>query len=212
MSIEDPVPPETAQAPSATRDTAIGIRSDAARPSARRRALRAAFVVVALSVPAVWLAHTYLSRAEPKPDAENTLALSIIGGWWNIAGDRHLALEWEGRRAWLRDYAKSDAGVQSVGSWRTTKNNVIIHVTGAAGELTQELELVGNDAEMFLAPAPAAQARLLDSWIADHDEDDEDMSPRDSTAREAHAAPERHATKLLHALNDPAPASSNHRK
>jgi hypothetical protein len=40
---------------------------------------------------------------------------------------------------------------------------------------------------MFLAPVPAAQARLVDSWIADHAEDDEDMSPNDSTAREARA-------------------------
>jgi hypothetical protein len=152
-----------------------------------RRTLRAVVVVVLLSLGAGWLAHAYLSRAEPEPDAEDALALSIIGGWWNISGDRHLTLEWEGRRAWLRDYSKSDAGAESTGTWRTTKNNVMVHVTGAAGELKLELELVGNDAEMFLAPAPAAQARLLDSWIADHDEDDEDMSPSDSTAREARA-------------------------
>jgi hypothetical protein len=152
-----------------------------------RRTLRALVVIVLLSIGAGWLAHAYLSRAEPEPDAEDALALSIIGGWWNISGDRHLTLEWEGRRAWLRDYSKSDAGVESTGSWRTTKNNVIVHVTGAAGELKLELELIGNDAEMFLAPAPAAQARLLDAWIADHDEDDEDMSPSDSTAREARA-------------------------
>jgi hypothetical protein len=152
-----------------------------------RRTLRALVVIVLLLIGAGWLAHAYLSRAEPEPDAEDALALSIIGGWWNISGDRHLTLEWEGRRAWLRDYSQSDAGVESTGSWRTTKNNVIVDVTGAAGELKLELELIGNDAEMFLAPAPAAQARLLDSWIADHDDDDEDMSPSDSTAREARA-------------------------
>ena len=99
-----------------------------------------------------WFAYAYLSGTEAAPDSEDKLALSIIGGWWNIAGDRHLTLEWEGRRATLHDYAKSDAGVESVGSWRTSKDTVTVHVRGAAGELTQELELVGNDAEMFLAP------------------------------------------------------------
>jgi hypothetical protein len=90
--------------------------------------------------------------------------------------------------AWLRDYSKSDAGVESTGSWRTTKNNVMVHVSGAAGELKLEPR-AGRQLmqEMFLAPAPAAQARLFDSWIADHDDDDEDMSPSDSTAREARA-------------------------
>jgi len=141
-------------------------------------------VIALLAIPAGWLAYAYLSGKESVPDNEDKLALSIIGGWWNIAGDRHLTLEWEGRRATLHDYVQSDAGVQSVGSWRTTKDTVIVHVRGAAGDLTQELELVGNDAEMFLAPAPSRQARLIDCWIADHDEDDEDMSPPDSTAHE----------------------------
>jgi len=69
-----------------------------------------------------------------------------------------------------------------------------VHVAGAAGEITQELELVGTDAETFLAPMPAAQARLLDSWIADHAEDDEEMSP-DNTAHEAHADDRRPARR-----------------
>ena len=133
---------------------------------------------------AIWLAHSYWSRAEPEPDSEDALALDIIGGWWNITGDRHLALEWEGRRATLHDYSRSEAGAESVGSWRTTKNIVIVHVSGAAGTFDQELELVGNDVEIFLAPTPSVQARLFDSWIAEHEDDDEDMSPSDSTARE----------------------------
>ena len=154
----------------------------------RNSKLRAAVLFALLLIAATaWLARAYLSRAEPEPDNDDALALSIIGGWWSISGERHLALEWEGRRASLRDYSTSDAGAQSIGSWRTTKNSVIVHVAGAAGEITQELEPIGTDAEMFLAPMPAAQARLVDSWIADHAEDDEDMSPNDSTAREARA-------------------------
>jgi len=170
-----------------TEDPAPGGGSATPPRKLSRRSLRAAAVIILLCIGIGWLAYAYLSRAKPEPDAEDALALSIIGGWWNISGDRHLTLEWEGRRAWLRDYSKSDAGVESTGSWRTTKNKVMVHVSGAAGELKLDLELVGNDAEMFLAPAPAAQARLFDSWIADHDEDDEDMSPSDSTAREARA-------------------------
>ena len=175
MSSEAPAPPA---APTATRD-------GNARPSPawRRRALLTLVIVTLLAISGGWFAYAYLSGTEAAPDSEDKLALSIIGGWWNIAGDRHLTLEWEGRRATLHDYAKSDAGVESVGSWRTSKDTVTVHVRGAAGELTQELELVGNDAEMFLAPAPAKQARLIDCWISDHD-DDEDMSLPDSTAHE----------------------------
>jgi len=152
-----------------------------------RRRLAATLAALLFGAAAIWLAHTYWSRAEPEPDSEDALAFDIVGGWWNITGDRHLALEWEGRRATLHDYSQSEAGAQSVGSWRTTKNIVIVHVSGAAGTFDQELELVGNDAEMFLAPAPSAQARLFDSWIAEHEDDDEDMSPSDSTARETRA-------------------------
>ena len=158
----------------------------------RKRKLRAVAIVAVLSLAAAaWFARAYLSHAQP--DNDDAFALSIIGGWWSISGERHLMLDWEGRRASLRDYARSDAGVESVGSWRTTQSTVVVHVVGAAGELTQELELVGTDAEMFLAPAPAAQARLLDSWIADHAEGDEDVSPSDSSsAREARAAGSKH--------------------
>jgi len=154
---------------------------------ARKSKLRAAVIVALVSITAGgWLARAYLSRAEP--DDEDALALSIIGGWWSISGERHLALQWEGRRAALRDYSTSEAGTESVGSWRTTKTTLIVHVAGAAGEVTQELELVGTDAEMFLAPVPAAQARLMDSWIADHEQDEDEISPSDSKSREARAA------------------------
>lgn len=149
----------------------------------RKRKLPAVAIVAVLSLAgAAWFARAYLSHAQS--DNDDAFALSIVGGWWSISGERHLMLDWEGRRASLRDYGRSDADVESVGSWRTTQSTVLVHVAG--GELTQELELVGTDAEMFLAPAPAAQARLLDSWIADHAEGDEDMSPSDrSSAREA---------------------------
>src|SRR5262249_53199316 len=90
------------------------------------------------------------------------------------------------------------------GGWHTTKDTVIVQVSGAAGELAQELEPVGNDAEMFLAPAPATRARLLDSWIAEHeedDEDDEDMSPEGGTAREARWTGARISSNFYIALN-----------
>jgi len=187
MSTEDAYPPSS----SPGRDTA-----GAAPPSRTssptkyfraRRGLAAALAALLFGAAGIWLAHSYWSRAEPEAGSEDALALDIIGGWWNITGDRHLALEWEGRRATLHDYSRSEAGVESVGSWRTTKNIVIVHVSGAAGTLDQELELVGNDVEMFLAPTPSAQARLFDSWIAEHEDDDEDMSPSDSTPRETRA-------------------------
>src|SRR5689334_4873666 len=173
-------PPPSPTTPTSTQDDAVR------RPCAwRRRTLLTLAVVALLAIPTGWVAYAYLSDRDAAPDSEDELALSIIGGWWSIAGDRHLSLEWEGRRATLRDYANSDAGVESVGSWHTTKDTVIVHVRGAAGELTQELELIGNDAEMFLAPRPSKSARLIDCWIADHDQDDEEMSPADSTANEA---------------------------
>jgi hypothetical protein len=188
MTAEGSSPPTT-PAPTQTP------KRDARAPRARRtRTLLTLVVIALLAIPVGWLSYAYLSGAEPAPDSEDALALSILGGWWNIEGSRHLVLEWEGRRATLHDFAKSDAGVASIGSWRTTQATVIVHVRGAAGELTQELELVGNDVEMFLAPAPSKQARLIDCWIADHEDHDEDMSPPDSTAREARAAPVTHAT------------------
>ena len=104
--------------------------------------------------------------------------MDVSGGWWSIAGDRYLQLDWDGRRATLWDYSASDKGVRSTGGWRTTDHTVTVHVNGAAGELSQEFELVGNDAEAFLAPAPAASAKLLDSWIADHGDDDDEETPQ----------------------------------
>src|SRR3954462_11244784 len=139
MSTEASSPPAPAP-PTSTRDGNV-------RPprAGRRRTLLTLAVIALLAILTGGLAYIHLSGREAAPDNEDKLALSIIGGWWNIAGDRHLTLEWEGRRATLHDYAKSDAGVESVGSWRTSENTVSVHVRGAAGELTQELELVGND-------------------------------------------------------------------
>ena len=159
-------------------------------PSAWRR-LCFRYLAGALSVLSVcasaWLAHRYRSAAELAADADDTLALSVIGGWWNIVGDRQLVLEWEGYRATLIDYSASDAGVESTGTWHTIKDHVIVRVQGAGGALDRTFELVGNESELFLAPAPSAQARLLESWVADHDDDAEDMSPSDSPARETRA-------------------------
>ena len=124
-----------------------------------------------------WLAYGHFHEAPAEPPAADTLAADAAGGWWNIAGDRYLQLDWDGRRATLTDYSASDKGVTSTGSWRTTDHTVIVHVTGAAGELSKEFELVGNEAEMFLAPTPAASARLMDCWIADHGDGDDNEEP-----------------------------------
>jgi hypothetical protein len=201
MAPEEPPPSDQTTGPHAGHGLSRGRRP----PAARHRILRALIFVVVLGLPASWIAYDYLIHSARAPQPADALTVNAVGRWWNISGDRYLALEWEGQRAWLRDYTNSDSGVVSAGSWRTAKDIVIVHVTGDAGELTQELELVGNDAEMFLAPAPAARARLLDSWIADHDDDDEDMSPPGSTAREVHAA----RTRYPHGMNKDALASSN---
>jgi hypothetical protein len=115
----------------------------------------------------------------------NKLAFEAAGGWWNITGDRYLDLEWEGRRAVLWDYTSSETGVTSTGTWRTTQNTLIVQVSGPAGELAQEFELVGNDVEAFLAPSPASTAKLMDCWIADHGDDEEDSTPPGPTPQEA---------------------------
>jgi len=85
MSSEAPAPPA---APTATRD-------GNARPSPawRRRALLTLVIVTLLAISGGWFAYAYLSGTEAAPDSEDKLALSIIGGWWNIAGDRHLMRE-----------------------------------------------------------------------------------------------------------------------
>lgn len=125
-----------------------------------------------------WLAYGHFHEAPAEPPAADTLAADAAGGWWNIVGDRYLQLDWDGRRATLTDYSASDKGMTSTGSWRTTDHTVIVHVTGAAGELSKEFELVGNEAEMFLAPAPAASAKLMDCWIADHGDADDNEEPQ----------------------------------
>lgn len=150
----------------------------------RRLALAAAITAI-FAVPAGWLSYAYFARSELAAQSEEQLALSIVGGWWNIVGDRYLVLDWEGRRATLVDFTRVDTGEESNGSWRASQNGVIVQVRGAGGELTQEFEVIGNDAELFLAPTPSGNARLLDSWIADHDEDTDDVAPGESTSREA---------------------------
>ena len=150
----------------------------------RRLALAAAITAI-LAIPVGWLSYAYFARSEVAPQSEEQLALSIVGGWWNIVGDRYLVLDWEGRRATLVDFTRVDTGEESSGSWRASQNGVIVQVRGTGGELTQEFEVIGNDAELFLAPTPSGNARLLDSWIADHDEDSDDVAPGESTSREA---------------------------
>ncbi len=126
------------------------------------------------------------SRHLPPERQPNAVALDAAGGWWNVAGDRYLELDWEGRRATLWDYSDSESGVESAGTWRATDQTIVVEVSGAAGSLTREYEVVGNDAELFLAPAPVSTAKLLDSWIADHgNQDDEDVGPGHSVSREA---------------------------
>jgi hypothetical protein len=150
----------------------------------RRLALAAAITAI-LAIPVGWLSYAYFAHSGVAAQTEEQLALSIVGGWWNIVGDRYLALDWEGRRATLVDFTRVDTGEESSGSWRASQNGVIVQVRGAGGELTQEFEVIGNDAELFLAPTPSGNARLLESWIADHDEETDDVTPGDSTSREA---------------------------
>ena len=150
-----------------------------ARATARRRRVALWAGAGALVVAAVvgWLTYTRFHQAPAEPATGNTLAMDVSGGWWSISGDRYLQLDWDGRRATLLDYSGSDQGVRSTGTWRTSQRTVSVNVDGAAGKLSQDFELVGNDAEAFLAPAPAANAKLMDSWIADHGDDDEDAAP-----------------------------------
>ena len=170
-----------------------GPPADTTLPSNPRRApgqprsrVRLALLVTLLAAAAAWLAYDSAQQTPAARTPAESVALDAAGGWWSVLGDRYLELEWEGRRATLWDYATSDSGVESTGSWRTTDRTVFVQVSGAAGSLAQEYEVVGNDAELFLAPAPVSTARLLDSWIADHgSEDDEDVGPGPSVSREA---------------------------
>jgi hypothetical protein len=161
------------------------------RPPSRTRVV---LLLVLLACVAGWFAY---DSSQPTPAARSpsdAIALDAAGGWWNVLGDRYLELQWEGRRATLWDYTASESGVESTGSWRTTDQTVLVEVSGTAGNLAQEYEVIGNDAELFLAPAPAAKAKLLDSWIADHgDQEDENVSPGHSVSREAAWRPRRHS-------------------
>ena len=156
---------------------------------------RLVLLLALLAAVAAWLAYDSAQQT-PAARPSDGIALDAAGGWWSVAGDRYLELDWEGRRATLWDYSASDSGVESTGTWRTTDHTVRVQVSGVAGSLAQEYEVVGNDAELFLAPAPVATARLLDSWIADHgNEDDEDVGPGHSASREAAWRPHHHSTR-----------------
>jgi hypothetical protein len=173
--------PPTPQLQSATRGD-----SPAPTPPRKRRS-RPRVVAILLLLAGVlgWLTYEDAQQAPAEPTSADALALDAAGGWWNVAGDRYLELEWEGRRASQWDYSASESGEESTGSWHTTERTVVVQVSGPGGNLMQEFELIGNDTEMFLAPAPASSAKLLESWIADHGDDEEEVSPRDSTSREA---------------------------
>lgn len=154
-------------------------------PRGKRWRLRLLPILALLVAILAWLGYEYTHRAPAARAPADTLALDAAGGWWNVVGDRYLELDWEGRRASLWDYAASENGVESVGSWSATKTAVIVQISGPAGSFTQEFELIGNDAEVFLAPKPIGNAKLLDSWIADHGEDEEAVSTHDSMSHEA---------------------------
>ncbi|PWT75905.1 MAG: hypothetical protein C5B46_02075 [Proteobacteria bacterium] len=158
-----------------------------AASSARRIVRRVWTMLVMLIVGAVlgWLGYGHFHAAPAAPSEAESLAADAAGGWWNIEGDRYLQLEWDGRRATLIDYSISEQGTISTGSWRTTEHNVIVQVSGAGGDMSKEFELVGNEAEVFLAPSPAAAAKLMDCWIADHGDDDEDDKPQRPRAIQA---------------------------
>ena len=161
------------------------------RPPSRTRVV---LLLVLLACVAGWFAYDSSQTTPAARNPAEAVALDAAGGWWNVLGDRYLELQWEGRRATLWDYTASESGVESTGSWRTTDQTVFVQVSGAAGSLAQEYEVIGNDAELFLAPAPVASAKLLDSWIADHgDQEDDDVSPGHSVSREAAWRPHRHS-------------------
>jgi hypothetical protein len=162
-------------------------------PDRQHRNARPALLLALLAAVAAWFAYDSAQQTPGARTPGSAVALDAAGGWWNVAGDRYLELDWEGRRATLWDYSDSDSGVESAGTWRATDQTIVVQVSGAAGSLTQEYELVGNDAELFLAPAPLSTAKLLDSWIADHgNEDDEDVGPGHSVSREAVWRPHHH--------------------
>jgi hypothetical protein len=166
-------------------DTASSPHPSQAPAKPRNRA-RPVLLLLLLGAIAVWFAYDSTQQTPAARTPADAVALDAAGGWWNVGGDRYLELEWEGRRATLWDYSDSDSGVESAGRWRATDQTIVVDVSGAAGSLTREYEVVGNDAELFLAPSPVATAKLLDSWIADHGtQDEEDVGPGHSVSREA---------------------------
>jgi hypothetical protein len=169
-----------------------GVNPPPRPPSKHRLRTRLVPIVVLAAGLLAWLGYEYTHKAPAERAPADSLALEAVGAWWNVIGDRYLELDWEGRRASLWDYTSSDEGVESTGTWSATETVVTIHVSGKAGELTQQYELVGNDAELFLAPKPIDKARLLDSWIADHGDDDDESSPKESMSRETSWRPHRH--------------------
>ena len=189
MSSPDPNTPAYSAAPPQNAPTLATEASGATRRNSRR--LWAMSAALLIAVAAGWFANTILRGVPVERPTREALAIDVSGGWWSITGDRYLQLDWDGRRATLWDYSASDEGVMSSGSWRTTDHAVTVQVSGAAGELAQEFELVGNDAEAFLAPAPAASAKLMDSWIADHGEDDDDTSQKPKPVEAAWRLPGR---------------------
>jgi hypothetical protein len=127
------------------------------RARAHTRA-RPVLLLTLLAAIATWFAYDSAQQTPAARTPANGIAMDAAGGWWNVAGDRYLGLDWEGRRATLWDYSASDSGVESTGTWRATDQTVVVEVSGDAGSLTQEYEVVGSDAELFLAPAPPRSA------------------------------------------------------
>jgi len=193
MSAPEPLPAEPGgppQDPGGTMTQATAAPPPSRPPSRTRVVL----LVVLLACVAGWFAYDSSQLTPAAKSPAEAVALDAAGGWWNVLGDRYLELQWEGRRATLWDYTASESGVESTGFWRTTDQTVVVQVSGDAGSLAQEFEVVGNDAELFLAPAPAVKAKLFDSWIADHgDDEDENVSPGHSVSREAAWRPRRHS-------------------
>lgn len=178
-------PDHDSEPSSSERAKDAGAVSPSPRSSGKNRT-RARLIPIAVLVAGLlaWLGYEYTHKAPAERAPADSLALEAVGAWWNVIGDRYLQLDWEGRRASLWDYSSSEEGIESTGTWSATETVVTVHVSGKAGEFTQQYELVGNDAELFLAPKPLDNAKLLDSWIADHGEDDDESSPKDSMSRE----------------------------
>src|SRR5262245_12511518 len=162
MTAPGPLPSQPGAPPNDPAETTTQAAA-APPPGPPPNRTRLVVLLVLLACVAGWFAYDSLQTTPAARSPAQGVALDATGGWWNVLGDRYLELQWEGRRATLWDYTASETGVESTGSWRTTDQTVIIQVSGAAGSLAQEYEVVGNDAELFLAPVPAEKERLLDS-------------------------------------------------